>query len=567
MQDPAEQGRGAVAGAESHQARWYLLALALLVTLLNGFKPITSDDNCYYFRAEKMAQHPLDPYGGESLVWESPPLLPAWLAVGMRVLGDGDYVLKCWLLPFALILVLSLDALLRRFAGGLQRPLLAMIVLGPLVLTSFALMLDIPALALLLAAVAIFLSAVERKSLGRALLAGLVAGLAMQTKYTGVTACGAILAYGILTRQGKLTGAALGLAASVFIAWEAAVQGRYGTSQFLQAWVWKAPGLPPPSSKGMMLLSLVTIAGCMAPGVIPLGLIARRLGPRILVAAMAAIVAIYAALVLVPNSWMDAMSEHLGLGRFGLHYLTVDWLGIPFWGIALGVLWRQYIRRWPTLDVAQRFLLLWLAVEILFYFPLSPFPAVRRLLGIVTVLILLLGQTVARQIAGQPDRRRWVYAAAALNVAVGLALFFVDLEERWAVKTAVRQADAVVQSHGRTGTVWYAGFAGQWYDAHRAGMTRLVPDRSCLRSGDWLVLFRDLIIYEAIDVDPQKVKRVAIMDGGDWLPLSTKLMGGKHPIQHRYAPQIVTTVYQVTADFVPQTAPSTPSNSPRRPSP
>ena len=262
------------------------------------------------------------------VAWESPPLLPAWLAVGMRVLSERDNVLKWWLLPFALTLVLSLDALLRRFAGGLQRPLLAMIVLGPLVLTSFALMLDIPALALSLAAVALFLSAVERTSLSRALLAGAVAGLAMQTKYTGVTACGAILVCGILTRQVKLTWAALGLAASLFIAWEAAVQWRYGSSQFLQAWAWKGPELPPPSSKGMMLLSLVTVAGCMAPGVIPLGLVASRSRPRILVAAIVAIVAIYAALVLVPNSWMDSLSEHLGVNRFGLHYLTVDWLGV-----------------------------------------------------------------------------------------------------------------------------------------------------------------------------------------------------------------------------------------------
>ena len=51
---------------------WYLLALALLVTFLNSVKPITSDDNTYYFRAQKMAQHPLDPYGGETLAWESP---------------------------------------------------------------------------------------------------------------------------------------------------------------------------------------------------------------------------------------------------------------------------------------------------------------------------------------------------------------------------------------------------------------------------------------------------------------------------------------------------------------
>src|SRR5262249_33856680 len=73
------------------------------------------------------------------------------------------------------LLAAALDSLFRRFCRGLERPLLAMALLSPGLLPGFNLMLDVPALALALAAVALFLSACDRGSPGRAALAGLLA--------------------------------------------------------------------------------------------------------------------------------------------------------------------------------------------------------------------------------------------------------------------------------------------------------------------------------------------------------------------------------------------------------
>src|SRR5262249_36298561 len=143
-----------------------LVSLACVFTLLNCFKPLHMDDVAYHAFASHIAEHPTDPYGFD-LFWDgqvkpafqvlAPPLLPYWLAAALHLFGDRPFLWKLWLLPFAVVLVFALHTLARRFARGLERPLVAMAVLSPALLPSFNLMLDVPALALSLGAVALFL--------------------------------------------------------------------------------------------------------------------------------------------------------------------------------------------------------------------------------------------------------------------------------------------------------------------------------------------------------------------------------------------------------------------------
>src|SRR5262249_22634325 len=92
----------------------------------------------------------------------------------------------------------------RRFARGLEMPLVFMAVLSPTLLPSFNLMLDVPALALGLTAVVLFIRAADRSSRRGALVAGLVARLAMQTQYTPVPVPGLMLLYAWLSRRRRL---------------------------------------------------------------------------------------------------------------------------------------------------------------------------------------------------------------------------------------------------------------------------------------------------------------------------------------------------------------------------
>ena len=67
-------------------------------------------------------------------------------------------------------------------------------------------MTDVPALSLGLFAVAVFLRAGDRSSMSLALLAGLLAGLATQTKYTALTIPPVLLLYVSLFGRMRLVG-------------------------------------------------------------------------------------------------------------------------------------------------------------------------------------------------------------------------------------------------------------------------------------------------------------------------------------------------------------------------
>src|SRR5438874_1299385 len=144
-----------LAGMPRSQTLW-LLALAILFTLLNAFRPLHMDDTAYYSYAAQIADHPLDPYGFE-VFWKerpqpahevlAPPLLPYYWAAAIRLFGDRPFLWKLWLLPFALLLLLALHQLFQRFAQGFEGPLVWLTVLSPAILPSFNLMLDVPSLA------------------------------------------------------------------------------------------------------------------------------------------------------------------------------------------------------------------------------------------------------------------------------------------------------------------------------------------------------------------------------------------------------------------------------------
>src|SRR5262249_4782165 len=162
-------------------------------------------------------------------------------------------LLKLWLFPFVWLLAWSLAELLRRFARGTERAALPLIVLSPAVLPSVNLMLDIPALALGLAAVVVFIRAANcrvgtayhvRGTVGGAhptrrnpltqwrlaAAAGLLAGLAMQTKYTMLLVPPVIVWYGLTHRAIRPALVATLVALGAFAGWEGLLIAKYGRS-------------------------------------------------------------------------------------------------------------------------------------------------------------------------------------------------------------------------------------------------------------------------------------------------------------------------------------------------
>ncbi len=126
------------------------------------------------------------------------------------------------------------------------------------------------------------------------------------------------------------------------------------------------------------------------------------------------------------------------------------------------------------------FLLLWLGMETVGYFALTPFPAARRVLGIVVVGTLLAGR-LAAQTCVTPERRRLMYIPVLVSMLLGFGFYAVDLRDsRAQVKTA-EHAARWIHRHDPNATIRFAGAQGFQYYAERAGMTRLNPNSSTCR--------------------------------------------------------------------------------------
>ncbi len=212
-------------------------SLAIIFCLANAFKPAVIDDPAYLFCVPAILANPAQPYGpppdGFELIWYQegqgafslllPMVMPYWLAAGAATFGQNLILLKLWLFPFCLILLYALAALFKRFAPGCEKPLLTATALSPAFLPSLNVMIDLPSLALELAAVTLFMKAVDSEKIRwqLVLLSGVLGGLAAQTKYTGATAMATICLYAVIQRRVRAAIVAAAISAALFVGWEA----------------------------------------------------------------------------------------------------------------------------------------------------------------------------------------------------------------------------------------------------------------------------------------------------------------------------------------------------------
>ena len=90
------------------------------------------------------------------------------------------------------------------------------------------------------------------------------------------------------------------------------------------------------------------------------------------------------------------------------------------------------------------FLLLWLGLEMFGFFMMTPFPAVRRVFGVMVVATLLTGRLLARtHPTGATRRTVWTMAGA---IGLGLAYAALDFIEARAEQVAANQAADWVQA-------------------------------------------------------------------------------------------------------------------------
>jgi hypothetical protein len=544
--------------------------LALVLTLLNSLKPLHIDDSTYYAYARQIAKHPLDPYGFALLYFETPlpanhvlapPVLPYWWAAGIRLFGDQPVLWKVWLLPFFLALTFSLYALGRRFAPSFETPIAWQIALSPAVLPGINLMTDVPAEALSLAALALFLQATRRDSVSLALVSGLVAGLAVETKYTGLVVLGVTLAYAVLFHRMRFWWPAAAAAMLLVVSWEAWIATRYGESHFLyHVWVHTSGRVP----RLQLFFALLTLLGATAPVVMLLALAALRWsGIRILLTAVG---------VLLTYALVAVGGDPQG----GSDRVSLPWLDLVFGALGVAFLWSAWailrkvlrrVREASSPDLAARhdgeFLVVWLLLELVAYFALTPFPAVRRIMGIVGAMSFLAGH-VAAQTCAYPGRRVLVWSIAGFGVISGVIFFTVDCRDAVVEREAAEAAARWIRTQQPDAVIWYVGYWGFQFYTERAGFRQVIPwydgakeavgmpSPSVMHRGDWLVAPGAGIPQQHLGLDASTVDVVKRLEITDRLPLKATpgYYNGKMAMEHLAGPRMEVVIARLKRDII-----------------
>jgi hypothetical protein len=544
-----------------------LLVLALLFTLLNACKPLCVDDTLYCYHAKHLSRDPLRPYGfqifwldrpGPSIEVLAPVMMPYWWAIAIRLFGERPFLWKLWMLPYALLLVFSLHALLRRFASGHEVLLTWMVVLSPVFLPSFNLMLDVPAAALILCSIAVFLRASEQNSLPFAALAGLIGGIAAQTKYNGLIAPGVIMLYAIIFKKVRLGLVAALISAGVFLLWEGFIIWRAGQSAFLaQSKTYGSVHLM--AKYAFLAWPLVTIMGAVAPALVMLALIALRASRRIILAYATLAILGYLLLAFVPDRFQVLTRDvRTNEERWTLAKLIFSINGIVFvaiLGVAIARLTRlnkgsfKAIRRWRNFR-NEWFLVGWLGIEIVAYFGLSPIPAVRRVLGLLVVSTLLVGR-LASGTARDSHRRSLVRKVAFAGILLGLFFYAVDFNDAHTEKVAAEATARQIKDTGMDANSWYVARWGFQYYAERAGMKPVLPDESNFAPGDLLAISDGSYFPQPVaeHINRYRIEPVKELVFQDRLPLGTMLgfYSNGIPIHHHQGPRRTVRIYRIAA--------------------
>jgi hypothetical protein len=568
-------------GAGAASGPWVTALLAALaLTAANAAKPLVIDDPLYVTFAHHILAHPGDPYGFEaywderpepamSVAWV-PPVLPYWLAGVIALFGDHPVAWKLSLLPFALAFTGSLAFLLVRLAGPVATPVVLALAFVPTVLPGLNLMQDVPALALGLLGYALCVRACERRDRRIALAAGLVLGLAMQTKYTAVIYSALSLVHVVLHRRRREGAVALLAAAGLFVGWEGLIFARYGQSHFLAGIervrtiemlpsVTLADAEAPGTAALYWIFCLVSLVGgtCLGPGLLALvGLGARR---WLVASAALAAGGAFAVIPALPEPpFFAAGSFFAQIAAENPEFLLFVPLGLCFATGLVAVAARRLRRGGTGEPAADRVLAAWVLLEVAGYFVVSPFPAVRRMIGLPIAATLLAARAAATR-AGGREAHGGVWIATAFAVVLGILYYGADLADaraRRALTPRVVERLAQLGADPERETIWYVGHWELQYYAERAGFRPVVAERSRLQPGDWLLLC-DGTAQPPIRFPVDHFRREAELPATSPWPWSTQPVyyDGVVPLRRQPRTQAVMRIYRVTRELVPRLEP------------
>jgi hypothetical protein len=443
--------------SDSFVALW----LSICWTSFTASRGLVLDDPAYLALAKVWAKNIAEPYGpppqGEMFNWYgkpqpfftilAPPVVPGWLMVGLRAGITSSSSLHFWMIPFAWIYAYALLGIARSLNLNHPRWAVSVAVFNPATFLGLNLMLDVPAIAIALSGVLLLRNHIN--SSVHCLLAGLLFGLAFETKYSSLPLLG--LGLFLTLREGNarsILALNLGMV-SIIVAWEGYMAFLYGHSHFL---------LHTQSSSTTSGLSRDPRFKMLLPLFIQVGL---AIFPVVLCQARTKWIH--------PLAWFVTAEMALILTYFVGNDMGI--IGCIMGAAVLLCCVTSYRN-----NRIQSILIIWIAVELIGYFFLAPFPAFRRMIPLVIPLIFLSMNRI--------DFSRTHKLAMIFGISFHLGIFLLaDVQEAIQTKQMAAQIKSVVNENER---VYFSGRWG-WRAALEEQGAKAWSQGVSWKPGDWLV--------------------------------------------------------------------------------
>lgn len=479
------------------EPRRVAIVLALVVALCAPFsgKAFHIDEPFFLAIAENVRRHPLRPYDGAVALDDTdhrvfaerratpntfetlshPPLVPYVIAaVTVASGGVREAPQHAAFLLFALLAAWSQYRLARRFTA---RPLPATLFLvsSPIfALTAQSLMTDMPALALSLAALALFVEGVDSGRSRLVLLSGVSGGLAMLARYVALALVPLAVVY-VISRRVDAKRAALALVPLGLVVGAWCVQNRVehgaihltaAARHYVDYYAGRYWGGADLTRRAVCDLSALGGTAFPAAGLVLLA--ARGSGAWSLFAACLAASA--AVVVLDP----------FGLAELGA-YSAKETLGLVGCLATGAFLVAVAIRQGLAASADRRFLALWLVGALAGTIVLLPFGTARYMLFVLPPLALLA--CAAPHGPASPRFRAGAALALVATLALAGALVLADFEYAGAYRAFAAQ----VPGYSQNRPAWFQGDWGFRCYMERAGHRYLLSDDESPREGDIVV--------------------------------------------------------------------------------
>ena len=539
-----------------------IILVACVLTVLNAVKPVHMDDNVYIAYGVEFIAHPLNPYdfnfGSPNFISANqllvPPVLPYYLGTGIALLGDNPILFKLWLFPFALLLSGSFYYLFKRFAPGYETNLLWFTVLSPAILPGFNCMLEIPVLALGLTALVLAFESIEKSSISLTILSGLILGLAIETKYTALITLATIFWLYLINRRIFQGIAVVFVALLVFISWEVFIHLSQGQSHFI---------IHLGQRKGNfirrclhLILPLLTQVGGIASVIALMGLLACKVAPRIIIITAALIFLGFASLALIPADFLTLKDSQSGRTWITLSTVIYGLMAILVWSTLGTVVFKLLVTN-LTIDnqhhlIDERkldwFLCTWLMLELMGYFALSPFPAVRRVIGITLVFTFIAARLLSKTQALKESSQHLIQLIICFGISLGVLFYSVDFLDAQAAKQIAHEIKHRDWGLTKDNTHWHLTWWGLSYYADKQGLKQLAINQTIPIKDDIISvhnieeLVKDLKMHKELDLELLETVNV-----GDAFPLRTtsNYYSGRTPMEHNKGPRVSILVYKV----------------------